>query len=224
MREQNFKALQQQAYNYIKDLILGQKMEYNRIYSESKLALEIGISRTPVRDAVHRLYQEELIDIVPNKGFVLHKMTPKDVIEVYEIRSAIEGYCSRKAAQENQSEAVRDLIQELKRSLDKLTEILETTQDVEEFSIEDQHYHYLLVSHSGNEAFLEIFSQYMYKIKKLASYSLRREKRMLHTLEEHRSIYQAICEGKPNQAYEAAMLHMKAPLNINLESIYEQDF
>lgn len=220
MREGNFKILQQQAYEYVKNLILDQKMDYNRIYSESKLALEIGISRTPVRDAVHRLYQEGLIDIVPNKGFMLHKMTQRDIMETYEIRSAIEGYCSRKVAEDNRSDTVCKLIKELKASLGLQEEIFESNQDVEAFSTEDQHFHNLLVSYSDNEAFMEIFSQYMHKIKKLACYSLKREGRMLHTLEEHRNIYEAICQGDPHKAYEATILHMKAPLDINLEMVW----
>lgn len=221
MRERNFKVLQQQAYDYIKDMILDQTMEYNHIYSESKLALEIGISRTPVRDAVHRLYQESLIDIIPNKGFILHKMTQQDIMETYEVRSAIEGYCSRKLAEDYQSDSVQELISKLKISLDIQTEIFETTQDVEQFSTEDQHFHYLMLDCCENEAFLGIFSQYMHKIKKLACYSLKHNGRMLHTLEEHRNIYQAIGEGDPQKAYEATILHMKAPLNINLEIVYE---
>ena len=90
MREREFKILQKEAYQHIKDRILDGSMEYNCIYSESRLALELGISRTPVRDAVHRLFQEGLVDIMPNKGFVLHKMTQQDVIEIYDVRSAIE--------------------------------------------------------------------------------------------------------------------------------------
>ena len=86
MPRPNFKILQQQAYEYIKDLILNQQIQYNQIYSESKIALEMGISRTPIRDAVHRLYQEGLIDIIPNKGFSLHKMDQRDVCLLYTSR------------------------------------------------------------------------------------------------------------------------------------------
>ena len=110
MRERQFKILQQQAYDHIKNGILDQSFQYDQIYSESKLSLEIGISRTPVRDAVHRLYQEGLIDIIPNKGFILHKITNTEMMENQEIRSAIEGYCSRQAAISNSSGPVRNLL------------------------------------------------------------------------------------------------------------------
>lgn len=221
MRERNFKVLQQQAYDYIKNLILDQTLEYNNIYSESKLALEIGVSRTPVRDAVHRLYQEGYIDIVPNKGFMLHKMTQRDVMELFEVRSAIEGYCSLKIAQDHLTNTNQSLLEDLRQSLNRQKSIFESTKDVAEFATEDQSFHYLLVSHSDNASFLDIFSQYMYKIKKLACYSLQHENRMLHTLEEHQNILQAIMDGDCQKAYEATIEHMKAPLDINLECVYK---
>ena len=145
MREREFKILQKEAYQYIKDRILDGSMEHNCIYSESKLALELGISRTPVRDAVHRLFQEGLVDIIPNKGFVLHKMTQQDVIETYDVRSAIEGYCSRKAASSVQSEETKQLLRHLEDSLKKQREIYESSKNIDLFAEEDQHFHYLLV-------------------------------------------------------------------------------
>lgn len=221
MREREFKVLQKQAYQYIKDQLNNETLKYNTIYSESKLALEMGISRTPVRDAVHRLYQEGLIDIIPNKGFALHKMTEKDIIEIYEIRSAIEGYCAQKAAENIDSDKGKELLEKLEFSLEQQRIILSSTQDIAEFAEHDQNFHNYLVCCSGNDAFIEIFGQYMYKIKKLACYSLKHQKRMQATLDEHSHILFAIKEGNSREAYNATLIHMKAPLNINLESVYE---
>lgn len=218
MRERQFKILQQQAYDHIKNGILDQSFQYDQIYSESKLSLEIGISRTPVRDAVHRLYQEGLIDIIPNKGFILHKITNTEMMENQEIRSAIEGYCSRQAAISNSSGPVRNLLTAMETSLDKQQEIYESTSDVFQFTAEDQHFHFLLVTYNNNETFLDIYNQCIYKTKRLASYSLKSEGRMLHTLHEHRDIYQAIREGNPQQAYDAVILHMQAPLSVYMQN------
>lgn len=220
MREREFKVLQKEAYQYIKDRILDGTMDHNSIYSESKIALEIGISRTPVRDAVHRLFQEGLIDIIPNKGFSLHKMTTQDVLETYDVRSAIEGYCSRKAALEIETESARALLSQLEASLQRQQEIYDTTRDINLFAEEDQNFHHLLVSYSHNETFIEIFSQYMYKIKKLACYSLSKDDRMEHTLLEHRQIFNEIRSGNIQGAYDATLFHMKAPMDINMESVY----
>lgn len=220
MRNREFKVLQIQAYEYIRERILNGTLTFNQVYSETSLAQEIGISRTPVRDAVHLLYQEGLVDIIPSKGFALHKLTEQDVLETYEIRSAIEGYCARKLALEHSSKAARKLLPELRASLEKLRVIFERNPDVELFADEDQNFHYLLVLHSGNEAFSDIFSQYMYRIKKLACYSLAKDGRMKNTLEEHREIFEAISRGDGQGAYDAILHHMRTPLDFNLESIY----
>lgn len=140
------------------------------------------------------------------------KLTERDIIETYEVRSAIEGYCSRKVAQDNQTDTVLELLKDLKESLDKQEEIFNSGSGVELFAAEDQHFHHLLVSHSDNKAFMKIFGQYMYQIMKLKCHSLLREGRMRQSLEEHRNIYKVICSGDPQLAYEATLLHMKAPL------------
>ena len=61
----------------------------------------------------------------------------------------------------------------------------------------------------------------MYKIKKLACYSLAKEGRMEQTLREHRTIFQAISDGNGQSAYDAMLLHLQAPMDFNMESVYE---
>lgn len=220
MRNREFKVLQIQAYDYIKERILDGTLTFNQVYSETGLAQEIGISRTPVRDAIHLLYQEGLVDIIPSKGFSLHKLTEQDVMETYEIRSAIEGYCARKLALSGEAASSPAHLQALAASLDKQQQIFRERLGVDSFAEEDRQFHYLLVSYGGNEALLEIFQQYMYRIKKLACYSLTKPGRMEQTLAEHRQIYTAICEGDGYAAYEATLLHMRNPLDFNLELAY----
>ena len=222
MRERNFKALQQQAYDYIRERILNHDLSYQQTYSESKIAADIGISRTPVRDAVHRLYQEGLVDIVPNKGFILHKITQQDVLELYEVRSAIEGYCARKAASDISSPSAVQLLSQLKTSLEKQNQLHLSSQDTEIFAAEDQNFHKILVDYSGNETFQGLFNRYMYQLKQLACSSLRHPGRMEHTLCEHQNIYEAIQQGDPGLAYEAVSVHIKATHDMNLESVYEE--
>lgn len=220
MRNREVKVLQMQAYDYIKARITDGTLTFHQLYSETGLAQEIGISRTPVRDAIHLLYQEGLVDIIPNKGFALHKISEQDVMETYEIRSAIEGYCARRLALEKSAPTSKKILLELRASLEKQRMIFEDDGDIELFAEEDRNFHYLLVLHSGNQAFIDIFGKYMYWIKKLALYSLSKEGRMKKTLEEHRRIFEAIYNGNGQGAYDAMLQHIRAPLNFNLESIY----
>ena len=92
------RMLQDQAYNYLIDMIKQGDLEKDKIYSINKMAEDFGISRTPLRDAVMRLDQERYIDVMPSKGFRLHKMEASDIEETYQIRSAIESYCMKQLA------------------------------------------------------------------------------------------------------------------------------
>ena len=73
--------LQAQAYDYVKKQILSNKLEANVLHSETKLAAELGISRTPLRQSLHCLSQDGYITIFPSKGFMIRQLTDKDMRE-----------------------------------------------------------------------------------------------------------------------------------------------
>lgn len=220
-RSIDYKVLQEQAYDYIRERIMDGTFQYNIIYSESKTAVDIGISRTPVRDAIHRLFQEGLVDIIPNKGFTLHKMTGQDVMEIYEMRSAIEGFCAFKAAADKDSERVRKLLADMEASYLRMQQISKASGSPLEFAKEDEHFHTLLVESSENERFTESFHAIIYQVRKLAEYALGKEGRMEETLKEHRDILDAISAAHSKGAYAAILNHMSSPLRQNLESVYQ---
>ena len=79
--------LQTKAYDYLIDLIKKGKLKTDKIYSLNQFAKDAGFSKIPFRDAVLRLEQERYIDILPSRGFTLHKMTKEDIIETYQMRN-----------------------------------------------------------------------------------------------------------------------------------------
>lgn len=212
------KPLQVQAYESLKEMILSGTFEQNKFYSENKISKELGISRTPLGDAIQQLAQEGYIDVVPCKGFTLHNLTRQDVIETYEVRSAIEGYCVRKLAQESQSTSVKQLLIDLQASLGKQRLIFETDRDVTRFVEEDERFHHLMVSHSGNEVFMDIFELHVYKIKKLLCLSFAKEGRMEQVLSEHLQLLQEISSGNWHAACDTMLLHIEA-----LEHLWTED-
>lgn len=210
------KTLQQHAYEYLKESILSDKFNYNQIYSETKLAKEIGISRTPMRDALHRLNQEKLIDILPSKGFVLHKFTPTDVIEVFQMRCAIEGFCTVSLAKEFNTNKGIKYINELESILSAQKNILDTTKDIHKFVEYDTLFHSTIVEFVDNSEFNNIFNNYIYRIKKLASDSLSYPNRMESAFSEHYDIFNCIKNGDLENIYHVTISHMSAPIDINL--------
>lgn len=71
--------LQIQAYDYLKEMILSGRLDPDVLYSETRMSAEIGISRTPMREAIQCLSQDGYITVVPSKGFMLRKLNEQDM-------------------------------------------------------------------------------------------------------------------------------------------------
>ena len=139
MEEKSF--LQQQAYDTIKSSILSGEMEPNRLYSETKLSAQIGISRTPVREALQCLSQDGYITVIPSKGFMIRQLNDKDMKDSIEIRCAIEGFCTNMVASQIDTEKGRQLLHSLEQTLSDMEESLENGVQLEHFIDSDHQFH-----------------------------------------------------------------------------------
>lgn len=212
-------SLNEQAYEHLKKLIASQKLAYNNIYSETKLSKELGISRTPFRDAVHRLVQEGYIDIIPSKGFQLHQLSKKDVTETFQIRSALEGYCTVEIAKTVSTARAGKLLLELEKLMLDMEQIMHTSHSIQNFIEYDFQFHRKIINYVANSQFSSIFEAYMYRMQRLAAISLTHKDRMEDTCMEHKAIVNTIKTGNVEQVYEATLQHMNTPKGINLEDL-----
>ena len=216
------KPLNEQAYDHLQKLITDGQLSYHEIYSETKLAKELGISRTPFRDAIHRLAQEGYIDIIPSKGFRLHQITERDVIETFQIRTALETYCTMQIARDVKEEnnaGLRSFFKELDWLMENMKEVMENDQGIDEFCEYDFRFHRKIIDYLENEQFSSVFASFLYRMKRLAKLSLQHEGRMAQTVEEHRAILDAMKNGDTEHIYEITMVHMDRPRGINLEDL-----
>ena len=211
--------LNEQAYNYLQKLIMENHFSYQEVYSETKLSKELGISRTPLRDAVHRLAQEGYIDIIPSKGFMLHQMNRKDVNETFQVRSALETYCTVQISKDSSTRKAKKLFKELDWIMECMNDIMETTHSIKEFSEYDFQFHTKIIDYLENEQFSNIFAMFMYRMKQLAELSLAHKGRMEQTYEEHMAILDCMKNGDTSHIYEITLKHMETPRDINLEDL-----
>ncbi len=209
--------LQDQAYEYLIDIIKKGDLEKDRIYSINQMARELDISRTPFRDAVMRLAQERYLDVMPSKGFRLHKMTVSDIDETYQIRSAIESYCMKQLAQHTGTERGHEYYYKILGKVNSQKEIMATDKDPEAFARKDYEFHRSIVQYVGNESMLEIYRRFMYRIFWLNVTSFTRKGRMEETAAEHEEILYAIRDGKVRELDQLLENHLEIPRKINLE-------
>ena len=216
------KPLNEQAYDHLQKLITDGQLSYHEIYSETKLAKELGISRTPFRDAIHRLAQEGYIDSIPSKGFRLHQITERDVIETFQIRTALETYCTMQIARdvkEKNNAGLRSYFKELDWLMENMKEVMENDQGIDEFCEYDFRFHRKIIDYLENEQFSSVFASFLYRMKRLAKLSLQHEGRMAQTVEEHQAILDSMKNGDTEHIYEITMVHMDRPRGINLEDL-----
>ncbi len=202
------KPLQLKAYESLKQMILDGNFEHDVFYSETRTAQDLGISRTPMRDAIHRLEQEGYIDVFPSKGFRLHELTDKDLTDTYQIRCALEGYCVVHLAnihEEPESKRVFHTLGSIIRDMDA---IASTTEDVEEFARYDAEFHRRLVYSLDNDVISETFDAYHYQMSRQTTASLKTEGRLRQTVIEHRAILEAMQAGDIGKSYMACVTHI----------------
>lgn len=209
--------LQIQAYEYLIDMIKKGELQTDTIYSLNQMAQKAGVSRTPFRDAVLRLEQECYVDLLPSKGFILHKMTKEDIIETYQIRNAIEVYCSKQLSAGLDTERGQQYFNKLSDKITMQTEIFRTTQSNEDFGRRDYEFHRSIVQYVGNESMLDMYRKFMYRIFWLNVTSFSQQGRMADTIQEHILLLDLI-KGHDIKALEELIEHhLTIAQNINLE-------
>jgi DNA-binding GntR family transcriptional regulator len=213
------RPLQLVVYEHLIDKIINNEMNYHEIYSETKLAKDLGVSRTPFRDAVHRLSQEGYIDILPGKGFMLHKLSIKDIEELFQVRSAIESYCTLLIAKNHNEKMALNLFKELDRILNLQQNIIESSRNIKRFAKYDYLFHMNIVEYSENSIFKSMFEKYHYRIKKFSEQALGHEYRMENTCSEHVAILETMKKGDVENIYETTMIHMDTVKTINLNDV-----
>lgn len=91
-------SLSAKVYNHIRDGILAGTFAKGDELKEKNIGDELGVSRTPVREALRQLELEGLVSIIPNKGAFVEGVSTDDIRDIYEIRALLEGLCARWAA------------------------------------------------------------------------------------------------------------------------------
>lgn len=223
--------LQVQAYDYLKEMILSGKLDPDVLYSETRISAEIGISRTPMREAIQCLSQDGYITVVPSKGFMLRRLNEKDMEETIQIRCAIEGFCVHMAAAEIETKKGQKLLKDLEKLLEKQEKALNgkngpSRENIEkgtwnkkllnQFMEYDHQFHLAIIDYVGNREFRQTFQRLMYLIHLTTAGALAVPGRTEDTLKEHRMFYSCLENGDGDAAYKLMLVHLMMPLAMHL--------
>ncbi len=186
MLEHKTVSLAEQVFDRLENDILTGKYQRGEVLTELKLVNDLGVSRTPVREALHRLEQEHIIEITP-KGILILGVTEQDLKDIFAIRLRIEGMASYCAAQ-NMTEGE---LAELKETLE-LQEFYVTKQDPERIKTMDSKFHQLIYRYCGSAVLNDTLLPLHKKVQKYRRASVENNSRAQQSAREHRTIFEAI--------------------------------
>ena len=205
----SFKRLQEQAYEYLKEKILSGHFDGAGIYSETKIAAELGISRTPLRDAILRLEQEGYVSIFPSKGFKVITATHEDIEELSQIRCALEGFCAYSLANEIETPRGAQTLAKLKEILEEQKNMKPEINSPEDFAESDNNFHRTIIDYMQNKQFSSSFHNYEYKMKEIKSNFFQYPGRIIAAIDEHAYITNLLENGESGEVFDMICDHAK---------------
>ena len=200
-------SLEEQVYIQLEEDILSDRIKAGTSLTELSLTKQLGVSRTPVRTALHRLAEDGLIELVPNKGAVVVGVSREDLIATYEIRTRLEGLASGLCAQHITKEELAQLCEAL-----ELQEFYINRRDTEHLRELDTKFHYIIYKASGSRPLLKILGDLHKNIKTYRKRSLSVPGRLEESVREHREIYEAIAAGDVAMADSLTSRHIRCAL------------
>lgn len=196
-------SLADQVFEHLENDILSGKYQRGEILTESKLSAELGVSRTPIREALRRLGQEHIIE-ESGKGSVVIGINDKDLADIFMIRKSLECQAAALSAQNRTEEQLK----ELKEALEFQEFYLEK-HDAEQIKLMDSRFHETLYKLTGSTAFYDTLVPLHKKIQKYRRASIENRSRAAASVAEHRKIFDAIEAQNAQLAAKYALEHVE---------------
>ncbi|MFZ3100940.1 MAG: GntR family transcriptional regulator [Desulfitobacteriaceae bacterium] len=207
----SYKPLREIVFESMRDAIISGVLKPGERLMEIQLAEEMGVSRTPVREAIRKLELEAFVVMIPRKGAYVAGVSHKDVADVFEIRAALEGLAAGLAAER----ITADEIEQMERVL--LFEDGEET-DLDKIVARDTNFHALVYKASRNERLVQILANLHEQIQRFRATSLAVPGRVLDAIKEHRGIVEALVDHNSEAAQELMTAHIVTAENVMFET------
>jgi DNA-binding GntR family transcriptional regulator len=190
----------QRAYAEIRRRILDNSMPPGSQYLEQEMAALLGMSRTPVREALIRLAEERLVEVRPRHGVRVLPISPEDMREIYELLTELESLAARRVAEKG---ATPDQIVALETTITDMDAAL-ADGDLLGWAAADERFHSLLVTLSGNSRLIETVGTFMDQVHRARMQTLAHRPRPVDSTRDHAELVAAL---KARDAVAAARIH-----------------
>ena len=206
-------SLAKMAYEAIRQSILSGQWKIGELYNEKAIAADLGISRTPVREALLELASQDLIIFLPRRGLMVNRFTRRDVDEIFELRKAIELAAVEKITV---ASPPFDLF-EIEESLLKQRKAVKQ-KDYLAFMEADRRFHTRFSELTNNRRLIAILENIRDMIHVMGVKALALEGRAQGVIEEHQTIFEAVRRGNAEKARQAMAYHLDQSKEAVVES------
>jgi len=201
----NYKPLGEVVFEYLRNAILNGTLKPGERLMEISLAEQLGVSRTPVREAIRKLEKEKFVEMIPRKGAYVANLTARDILEVLEIRIVLEGFASKLAAERMGDEDIAEL-EEILGGFHSALEVLDRPEMIRK----DNEFHNKIYSAARNNKLVEIVKELHDQFQRFRLIFFN-EFDDYNDLEVwHKNILDAIKNRDGNKAKECAEYHVRS--------------
>ncbi|MCW2277013.1 GntR family transcriptional regulator [Heliophilum fasciatum] len=210
----NYRPLRDIVFEHLREAIIAGVLKPGERLMEIQLAEELGVSRTPVREAIRKLELEGFVVMVPRKGAYVAGVSVKDITDVFELRAALEALAAGLAAERITEEET----EEMERRLNRYAAVTEDA-DLNLMVEADIDFHDCVYRASRNQRLVQITNNLREQLRRFRTTSLSDPGRRMEAVDEHRKLVEAIEARNVQLAQSLAWEHIENAENSMLEAM-----
>lgn len=200
----NYKPLRDVVFESLRKAIVEGSLKPGQRLMEVQLAEQLGVSRTPVREAIRKLELEGFVIMLPRKGAYVADMSVKDIVDVLEVRAALEGLAANLAAERMEEKE----IEELKKVSEDLNEAMKE-RNLDEILKKDVEFHQCIFESAGNKKLTQMINSLWEQVYRFRAGYMSDQSAMSGIREEHEQLINAIIRGEGEEASKCAKEHIE---------------
>ena len=215
-------SLREKVFEKIRTDILRGRYKKGDELVECTIGKELGVSRTPVREAIRQLELEGLVQLIPNKGAFVTGISTKDVMDMYLIRAKLEGLCAAMAA----THVTQETLDKMEEAI-VLSDYYVEKENFQQVCQQDGEFHKLLYEASQSRILAHTLLDFHQYLQRVRMASVKERKRTQPSAQEHKQILEAIRKGDAKAAEQAAYQHITNTIknfnNLDLEKVLKEE-
>jgi DNA-binding GntR family transcriptional regulator len=197
-------SLKDKAYKAIREAIINYDLRPNARLSEAGLAEQLDMSRTPIREALKQLEEEGLVRIVPRHGAFVTDISTEDIVQIYQVREALECFAIQFISEQTDTSELDELISAFEQAEQWIEK-----GEIDKINEADVHLHRYIVRLPRNPLLVKLVDQLLNQVVRLRMMTPRIEGRLHEQAQEHLRIVYALKRGDVDEAVRAHQAHLR---------------